>query len=652
MVEAVALYPEVEEELRLVESPSMPIALGAAGTGVLSERAREARERYHAYAEFVLRDKRGRRIRQAIIHRTWYVHIMSCWAAGKHPAILAPWAHGKSTQLVIGLPTWLVGADQTIRTKIVCLAAGSMVHERRGAVPIEEISAGDRILAIEGSKQVWARVSVARCTGIQPTLTIRTPRRCVTVTPSHYLRVVDRENRCLTWRRADRLRRGDVLVSLAECLLGERRGTKRPDEFGRLVGFFLGDGYLGDRFIQLSEEDPVKRDFYAGIFTRLYGKPPSFSSSRYLKFNSTAVAKEWAALGLKRKTFEKEVPPWVWAQSREFKLALLEGFADADGHRVDGRTHIFGANKRLISQLRALAVECGLPVSNLSKQEAVGEVWIVGRLTYSENPIWRASWNNGDRPGSKRAETYRKVLGTNYLPQWLELPEGVTVEKVRSIEEGISRPVYDLAIETEDHAYVAEGLVHHNCNTDTRAMERTMGISTVLRSPYYRLAFPEVRPVSAEKAAKTGQQSKWTQHDIYLDRPGFSLDPTFQAAGVLSGGLGARCDLLIFDDVIDQRNAIDHPAERERVIANIDNVWMSRLESDGRCLFVSNMWHQADFSHKILERPAWCVLRQWISEDFQRIEQEVYNAPPGYPLPALSGAPLARGDDGRTRAKP
>ena len=308
MVEAVALYPEVEEELRLVESPSMPIALGAAGTGVLSERAREARERYHAYAEFVLRDKRGRRIRQAIIHRTWYVHVMACWAAGVHPAILSMWGHGKSTQLVIGLPTWLIGLDQTLRTKIVC-------------------------------------------------------------------------------------------------------------------------------------------------------------------------------------------------------------------------------------------------------------------------------------------------------------------------------------------------------NTDTKAMERTMGISTVLRSPYYRLTFPEVHPVSAEKVAKTGQQSKWTQHDIFVDRPGFALDASFQAAGVLSGGLGGRCDLLILDDIVDRKNAIDHPADRERVIGTVEDVWMSRMESDARLLYVGNMWHQADYSHKILERPAWCVLRQWISDDFQRIEQEVYHPPPNYPLPPLSGAPLARGDDDWIRVK-
>ena len=286
---------DVLEVARKVEAElDQTLVLGSAGTGVLEGLKREARGNYHSYVQFVLRDVKGKRIRQASIHRTWYAHITACWAAGRHPGILAPWGHGKTNQLVVGLPTWLVGHDQSLRAKVVC-------------------------------------------------------------------------------------------------------------------------------------------------------------------------------------------------------------------------------------------------------------------------------------------------------------------------------------------------------NNDAKAMERVMGISTVLRSPHYRIVFPTVRAVPLAKVAKTGQQNKWTQHEIFLDRPGFSLDATFQAAGVLSGGIGGRCDLMIFDDCVDQKNAIDHPAERERVINNIDHVWMSRMEPDARLLYVGTPWHQADYSHQILERSAWCVLRQSISEDFKRIEMEVYNPPPGYPLPAAHG---------------
>jgi hypothetical protein len=174
------------------------------------------------------------------------------------------------------------------------------------------------------------------------------------------------------------------------------------------------------------------------------------------------------------------------------------------------------------------------------------------------------------------------------------------------------------------------------CNNDSRAMERVMGISAIVRSPRYRLAFPNVRAVPAEKARRTGQQQKWTQHAIYLDRPGFAIDPSFHAAGILSGGIGGRCDLLVFDDIVDQKNAIDNPADREKVINNMDGTWMSRMEPDARLLFVGTPWHQSDASHVILDRPAWCVLRMYISDDFRRIEMEVYNPPPGYPLPAMA----------------
>jgi hypothetical protein len=72
------------------------------------------------------------------------------------------------------------------------------------------------------------------------------------------------------------------------------------------------------------------------------------------------------------------------------------------------------------------------------------------------------------------------------------------------------------------------------------------------------------------------------------------------------------------------------------VIENCDEVWMSRLEPHGRLLLVGTPWHQADYTHEILKREAWCVLKQWVSSDMSKIEMEVHNPPPGYPLPAMT----------------
>lgn len=170
------------------------------------------------------------------------------------------------------------------------------------------------------------------------------------------------------------------------------------------------------------------------------------------------------------------------------------------------------------------------------------------------------------------------------------------------------------------------------CNNDDRAMERVMGISTVLRSPMYRLLFPWVREVPKNIIRTQGKQARWTQHEIFIHRPGFSLDPSVQAAGVMSGGTGGRCDLLILDDIVDQKNAIDEPKLRDKVAESVDNVWVQRAEPTAKIALVGTMWHQADYHHRILDRSGWCTLRQFISEDFERIDQELFNPFNEHPL--------------------
>lgn len=176
-------------------------------------------------------------------------------------------------------------------------------------------------------------------------------------------------------------------------------------------------------------------------------------------------------------------------------------------------------------------------------------------------------------------------------------------------------------------------------NNDPRAMERVMGCTALMFSPAYQLVFPNVRPVPLTEAKKRRKQAKMTQHEVFLDRPGMALDPSIQAAGVLSGGTGGRCDLLVFDDICDQKNALDEPTMRDKVIQNVENVWMQRvIPTTGRVLYVGTPWHQADATHMLMDNPAWSVLECAISDDFKRIDMRVYNPPKDYPLPVLAGA--------------
>lgn len=188
------------------------------------------------------------------------------------------------------------------------------------------------------------------------------------------------------------------------------------------------------------------------------------------------------------------------------------------------------------------------------------------------------------------------------------------------------------------------------CQGDDNAMKRAMGVMALLRSDSYKAVFPHVRPVTKQESRK-GAIKRETMHALYLARPGLAIDPSVEACGVMTAGTGGRADLLVFDDVCDQENSLNKPELRPKVIANFENVWMQRLVPSGRALYVGTPWHEADLTHDLLRRPGWSVLRIWVSDDFRRLECEVHNPPPNYPIPPLHGNSVAtRKLNGEARA--
>lgn len=107
--------------VRRLGSPlrGMDAALARAAAAV-EVRRRRARRDYNSFVEFALRDERGHALTQDVIHRVWQLHIRLCWEAGVHPAIIAPFAHGKTVQLVTGRSAYEIGLDPNIRIKVVC----------------------------------------------------------------------------------------------------------------------------------------------------------------------------------------------------------------------------------------------------------------------------------------------------------------------------------------------------------------------------------------------------------------------------------------------------------------------------------------------------------------------------------------------------
>lgn len=84
-------------------------------------------------------------------------------------------------------------------------------------------------------------------------------------------------------------------------------------------------------------------------------------------------------------------------------------------------------------------------------------------------------------------------------------------------------------------------------------------------------------------------------------------DPSVEASGVLSTGAGGRADLLVCDDVVDLKNAVINPAQREQVIKAIEETWFALVASKGRIIWICTPYHVADATHVLKARGTFTV---------------------------------------------
>ena len=154
-------------------------------------------------------------------------------------------------------------------------------------------------------------------------------------------------------------------------------------------------------------------------------------------------------------------------------------------------------------------------------------------------------------------------------------------------------------------------------NIDKTARDRIFSIRQYIEfDPDYKIIFPNVRPA---------MRDSWSKHAIIVERPTRTAkDASIEAFGILSTVTGGTCDILIFDDVIDFKNAILYPALRDSVIQAYKNQWLPRLVPGGRVIYISTAWHNQDLTmRELVGNPEWSWLIQAVAEDFSRIESKV-----------------------------
>jgi len=176
----------------------------------------------------------------------------------------------------------------------------------------------------------------------------------------------------------------------------------------------------------------------------------------------------------------------------------------------------------------------------------------------------------------------------------------------------MGRTIYELGLNPDL-------LIKIVCNTDDKAKKRVTELQQQIEgNERVHLVFPHLQP---------DKDAGWEKHKFFVQRRDVSREPTIESYGILSGATGDRADILIFDDVVDKRNAVLQPLLRQQVKETFRDVWLNILGPEGTAIYIATPWHLNDLTHELMEDPEW---RPWkkpaVDEDGNQLWPQVWTA--------------------------
>ena len=142
-------------------------------------------------------------------------------------------------------------------------------------------------------------------------------------------------------------------------------------------------------------------------------------------------------------------------------------------------------------------------------------------------------------------------------------------------------------------------------NNDANAQKRLAVMHEVIDNPdhIYHKVFPLV--------AKCTRDSKRPNNSsmLSLEREMTSPDPTVEALGIMSSGAGGRCDLMILDDIIDEKNAILNPSMKQKVLRRLQLEWLPLRVKGARTWCIFTPWAEDDANAYLKKNSGWFYLK-------------------------------------------
>jgi len=401
-----------------------------------------------------------------------------------------------------------------------CLPKGTLVHLKRGLVPIEQVQVGDLVLTADGYYPVAENVAQ----GIQRVITINSqtgPFRC---TDRHRIAVMTGVG-VYEWKRAHQLKAGDRMVFVDAIIPGtstvmpgysdlSTRGNNLvvpglTAEVAWFLGAIQGDGYvyLGRQYKArknhgASVSIPINRDEYHDLITEkaiagfaAFGftpkEQPSQDNSRKIRVTSRRFA-QYLHTNLKQAKTPLNVPEYIRLGLPEIRAAYLAGLLDSDGSTKNRpATMISSIYRDFLRQVQAVYSSLGIPTKLRLRKEADNkgqakwDISLVGDFAiarfrdliqpHAVKTLRETAHSSGHDYGYPAAWINRDNVnyGRSWSPQQDQMTYNrallcdaetaclVPIEVESVVDEGIMVETFDLSVPDRSE-FVAEGRLVHN----------------------------------------------------------------------------------------------------------------------------------------------------------------------------------------------
>jgi len=353
-----------------------------------------------------------------------------------------------------------------------CLTGDSLVMTNpEGPVPISEITPNTNVFSLGENGIEKHKVLKVIKAGVKQVFELKTTTRKIKASANHpfLVAVKSKDSKTinqfggkniyeLVWKQLKDIKVGDAIVTLTKLPESKRKLAK---EIVRLIGCFIGDGYLRIR------DNPPKQSYelclclfkqehinkYSEIIEKLFGKRPVIDNRGIHLYDKEAVM-FLDSLGINKKATEKTIPAWIWSLNDDLKKEFIKGVLDSNGYVNEQNAWVFEFNnEELTKQLRMLCISVGYRVSNLHKRMRKS-VTINGKHT---KPT-RESVSFQVYPNT--VKKYKRVEGLWGIER-LNLFDGIGLERVSKITPIGEEETFDIQVEGA-HNFFANGILVHN----------------------------------------------------------------------------------------------------------------------------------------------------------------------------------------------